>query len=72
MSTGECFDDPLLLLTLGRLALRVNDLEKAREYLQTGLSIRGLAELHAEMGKVMLAEGDETLACEHFQLALGH
>lgn len=65
-------NDPLLLLTLGRLALRVNDLEKAREYLQTGLSIRGLAELHAEMGKVMLAEGDEALACEHFQLALGH
>ena len=65
-------NDPLLLLTLGRLALRVNNLEKAREYLQTGLSIRGLAELHAEMGKVMLAEGDETLACEHFQLALGH
>ena len=50
----------------------MNDLEKAREYLQTGLSIKGLAELHAEMGKVMLAEGDETLACEHFQLALGH
>lgn len=65
-------NDPLLLLTLGRLALRVNDLEKAREYLQTGLSIKGLAELHAEMGKVLLAEGDETLACEHFQLALGH
>ena len=65
-------NDPLLLLTLGRLALRVNDLEKAREYLQIGLSIKGLAELHAEMGKVMLAEGDETLACEHFQLALGH
>ena len=65
-------NDPLLLLTLGRLALRVNNLEKAREYLQTGLSIKGLPELHAEMGKVMLAEGDETLACEHFQLALGH
>lgn len=65
-------NDPLLLLTLGRLALRVNDLEKAREFLQTGLSIKGLPELHAEMGKVMLAEGDETLACEHFQLALGH
>ena len=65
-------NDPLLLLTLGRLALRVNNLEKAREYLQTGLSIESLPELHAEMGKVMLAEGDETLACEHFQLALGH
>ena len=65
-------NDPVLLLTIGRLALRVNNLEKAREYLQTGLKIKGLPELHAEMGKVMLAEGDETLACEHFQLALGH
>lgn len=65
-------NDPVLLLVLGRLALRVNNLEKAREYLQTGLRIKGLPELHAEMGKVMLAEGDETLACEHFQLALGH
>ena len=62
----------MLLLVLGRLALRVNNVEKAREYLQTGLRIKGLPELHAEMGKVMLAEGDETLACEHFQLALGH
>lgn len=65
-------NDPVLLLTIGRLALRVNNLDKAREYLQTGLKIKGLPELHAEMGKVMLAEGDETLACEHFQLALGH
>ncbi len=65
-------NDPVLLLTLGRLALRQNDIEKAREYLQTGLRIKGLPGLHAEMGKVMLAEGDETLACEHFQLALGH
>ncbi|AHK17094.1 heme biosynthesis HemY N-terminal domain-containing protein [Thalassolituus oleivorans] len=65
-------NDPVLLLVLGRLALRVNNIEKAREYLQTGLRIKGLPELHAEMGKVMLAEGDETLACEHFQLALGH
>lgn len=64
-------NDPLLLLTLGRLALRVGNLDKAREYLQTGLSIKGLPDLHAEMGKVMLAEGDEAIACEHFQLALG-
>ncbi|WP_430460655.1 heme biosynthesis HemY N-terminal domain-containing protein [Thalassolituus sp. LLYu03] len=63
-------NDPLLLLVLGKLAQRQNDLAKAREYLQTGLRIKGLPELHAEMGKVLLAEGDETLACEHFRLAL--
>ena len=64
-------NDPVLLLVLGRLALRKHDLEKAREFLQTGLKIKGMPELHAEMGKVLLAEGEETQACEHFQLALG-
>jgi HemY protein len=64
-------NDPVLLLILARLALRKHDLEKAREYLQTGLKIKGMPELHAEMGKVLLAEGEKTQACEHFQLALG-
>ncbi|WP_420588717.1 heme biosynthesis HemY N-terminal domain-containing protein [Bacterioplanoides sp.] len=64
-------NDPMLLLALGRLALRQHDLEKAREYLKTGLKIKGMPELHAAMGKVLMAEGEETLACEHFQLALG-
>ena len=63
-------NDPQLLLLLGRLALRLNKLDKAQEYLETGLRIKCLPELHAEMGKVLLAEGDESRACEHFQLAL--
>lgn len=65
-------NDPILLLTLGRLAMRVNNIAKARDYLETGLRIKGLPALHAEMGKVRLQEGDEAIACEHFQLALGH
>ncbi|MDK2779198.1 MAG: heme biosynthesis protein HemY [Pseudomonadota bacterium] len=64
-------NDPLLLLVLGRLARRQNKLDKAREYLQTGLRIKGMPELHAEMGKVLLAEGNESQACEHFRQALG-
>lgn len=67
----ERTNDPVLLLVLGRLALRQHNVEKAKEYLQTGLKIKGMPEMHAEMGKVLLAEGNETLACEHFQLALG-
>lgn len=63
-------NDAILLLTLGRLSLRMNNLEKAKEYLETGLRIKRLPELHAEMAKVKLLEGDETIACEHFQLAL--
>ncbi len=63
-------NDPVLLLALGRLAMRQHDLEKAREYLQTGLRIKGLPDLHAEMAQVLLQEGDKTGACKHFQLAL--
>lgn len=63
-------NDPVLLLTLARLALRQNDLEKAREYLQTGLRIKGMPELHAQLAEVLLLDGDQSSACKHFQLAL--
>ena len=63
-------NNAVLLLALGRLSLRMNNLEKAKEYLETGLRIKRLPELHAEMAKVKLKEGDEIIACEHFQLAL--
>ncbi|UTW48244.1 heme biosynthesis HemY N-terminal domain-containing protein [Bacterioplanoides sp. SCSIO 12839] len=65
-------NDPMLLLILGRLALRQENFAKAREFLQTGLRIKGMPELHAEMGKLLMAEGDQVAACEHFQLALGN
>lgn len=65
-------NDPMLLLILGRLALRQENFAKAREFLQTGLRIKGMPELHAEMGKLLMAEGDQAAACEHFQLALGN
>lgn len=63
-------NDPVLLLALGRLTLRLGDLDKAAEYLQTGLRIRNLPALHIEMANLRLIEGNETLACEHFRLAL--
>ena len=63
-------NDPYLLLVLGRLSRRQEHLEKARDYLQTGLRLKGLPELHAEMGKVLMAEDNEKAACEHFRQAL--
>lgn len=63
-------NNPVLLLVLGRLALRQQQLDKAQDFLKTGLKIKGLPELHAEMGKALLAEGNEHQACEHFRLAL--
>lgn len=63
-------NDPVLLLVLAKFASRQQETDKAREYLNTALSIKRLPELHFEMAKLMLADGDETLACEHFQLGL--
>ncbi len=63
-------NDPVLLLVLAQFASRQQETDKAREYLNTALSIKRLPELHFEMAKLMLADGDETLACEHFQLGL--
>lgn len=63
-------NDAVLLLALGRLALRVGDSDKALEYWATALRFRNLPALHTEMGKVLCAQGQTEQACEHFQLAL--
>lgn len=63
-------NDPTLLLTLGRLASKVKDTAKAADYFEAGIKLRSMPELHQEMALLRLAEGDETRACEHFQLAL--
>lgn len=66
----ERTNDPVLLYVLGELSLRVQNTAKAAEYLEAGLKLKNLPELHAAMGKVQLAEGNEARACEHFKLAL--
>ncbi len=63
-------NDPVLLLTLGRLAIKADQKEKAADYLEAGIKLRNLPELHQEMALLRLGEGDEARACEHFQLAL--
>lgn len=63
-------NNPVLLLVLGQLALQNQDYAKAAEYLEAGLRLKNLPELHAAMAKVQLAEGNQARACEHFQLAL--
>ena len=63
-------NDPVLLLTLGRLAVKAGKKEKAADYFEAGIKLRNLPELHQEMAMLCLAEGNEARACEHFQLAL--
>lgn len=66
----ERTNNPVLLLVLGQLALRMQDYAKAKEYLEAGLRLKNLPELHQTMAKVQIAEGNKSKACEHFQLAL--
>jgi HemY protein len=59
-------DDAVLLLTLGRLALRCEDWDKAQAYLEASLAARDSAEAHAELGRFEARRGDGALAARHF------
>ena len=63
-------NDPVLLLALARISLRQEQQDKAKEYLDTALAQANMPELHAEMGRVLVASGDSEKACEHFEAAL--
>lgn len=67
---NERTNDPVLLLALGRLAVKAGKPDKAAEYFEAGIKLRNLPELHQEMALLRLSEGNEARACEHFQLAL--
>ncbi len=63
-------NDPVLLLVLARLANKQEQPERAREFLQTGLRLKSLPELNAEMGKLLVQEQDHVGASRYFQQAL--
>lgn len=68
-------NNPVLLLTLGRLSLRNQLWGKAREYFELGLRVTAaaelVAELNAELARLLehLGDRDRSLAC--YQKALG-
>ncbi|TVS10604.1 MAG: heme biosynthesis protein HemY [Gammaproteobacteria bacterium] len=63
-------NNPTLLLTLGRLALRHHEWDKAREYLEASVGLRRSAEAEAELGRLLLHLGDHEAAARHFADAL--
>ncbi|ALP52073.1 hypothetical protein Tel_02350 [Candidatus Tenderia electrophaga] len=65
-------ENPVLLLSLGRLALRSHQWETAREYLETSLRITPNAETYQELGNLLafLDEQPQALECYRRGLAL--
>ncbi|MCC5871134.1 MAG: heme biosynthesis protein HemY [Gammaproteobacteria bacterium] len=58
-------NNPALLLTLGRLAMRHHQWEKAREYLEASVAQDKTMEAEAELGRLLLHLGDHGAAARH-------
>ena len=63
-------DDPVLLLTLGRLAASTGNVDEAKSYLEASLESREDAETLAELGRLCLSAGDTKAANNYLSRAL--
>lgn len=63
-------ESPTLLLTLGRLARRVQQTERARGYLLKSIELGNSAEAQAELGMLCEESGDSAGALSHCRAAL--
>jgi len=63
-------EDPLLLLTAGRLCIANQLWGKARSYIEAGISIHATPEAYNELGQLMLRLGQEDKASAAFQEGL--
>jgi len=55
----QYIDDPVLLLTLGRLCMRSQEFEKAREYLKSSVQIGPATETYKVLGELLEKCGDK-------------
>lgn len=67
----ERTNDPVLLLTLGRITKRIGDFKKSQEYLEAAAKIKALPEVHAELATLLASQGQFEGACEHYKKTLG-
>lgn len=63
-------NNPALLLTLGRLALRVQHWDKAREYFEACVAQQRSVEAEAELGRLLRHLGEHEAASRHLARAI--
>lgn len=63
-------NDPILLRVLGKLALKLGQMEKAEQYLLKSLHVDASVGAYQLLGDVMSAKGDKDKACEYLQKGL--
>ncbi|MDX1694607.1 MAG: heme biosynthesis HemY N-terminal domain-containing protein [Ketobacteraceae bacterium] len=63
-------NNAMLLLTLGRLSMQLQQWEKARSYFESSLSSRKTAEAYGELGRLLGYLGDHKESSEYFQKGL--
>lgn len=63
-------NDPVLLRVLGKLALKLGQMEKAEQYLLKSLHIDASVGAYQLLGEVMFVNGDKDKACEYLQKGL--
>ena len=63
-------NNPMLLLTMGRLSLQRKDWEGAKGYFEASLRSRKSAQAYGELGRLLSHLGDHQASNEHFQSGL--
>lgn len=63
-------NNPMLLLTMGRLNLRQRNWDAARRYLEASLRSRKSAQAYGELGRLLSHLGEHEASNEHFQFGL--
>ena len=67
---GKHGDDPELFLCLGRLAARQQDWQRARQYFERSIQAGPTEEACAELGRLLLASGETSLAAQYFNTGI--
>lgn len=62
--------DPILLRVLGKLALKLGQMEKAEQYLLKSLHVDASVGAYQLLGELMFANGDKDKACDYLQKGL--